>query len=290
MKKVLCWLLVVLSIVGTSFGNSIQVELENDAMFKSDKRYTHGTRITYEYEGLQWYMAQTMYTPPDISADTPLPNNRPYAGVLCFGLRGTKFWHDPRESDALKTDIYRQLDISVGVVGESSKAEEAQNFIHKRIGAPEPMGWDYQTENMLWLQLGARGYDNIVSTDHLNLNMFLLGDVGTVISDVGAGAQVMLGYNVPISVDKPIISIRKPWSVYFFGEASSKYVFSNKLIENNHYVDVKASSISVVNLRYGLGLEIKDVELKVLACKRSKEFHSQEDDSIFGSVSIKIQL
>ena len=78
---------------------------ENDAFAGTDKWYTDGWSLGVSHSGPSWMdpvadwlpwgegrrtvgydMAQAMFTPADKERNPPDPNDRPYAGILGFGL------------------------------------------------------------------------------------------------------------------------------------------------------------------------------------------------------------
>ena len=82
-------------------------------------------------------VAQGMFTPEDTDRSVPDPDDRPYAGILAFGLT----LHVEKEHS------YHGLKFVTGVVGPWSLAEETQNAVHDLIGNDKSQGWDYQLEN-----------------------------------------------------------------------------------------------------------------------------------------------
>lgn len=279
--------LIILLIGSVSMANSIQLEFENDIIANSDRYYTHGTRLTYEYDDLNWFLQQNIYTPSDISIQTPMTNDRPYAGMLCVGIRGTKPWTDPRAGNG-RQNIYHQLEVSVGAVGQYSGAKNAQTVVHEWVGSRQPMGWDYQTDDMIWLHTSLKIYGELLTTKYLNSRVYLLGDLGTVISDAGGGCQVIVGYNVPHALDKPMISTVNTLSLYMYGDCSYRNIVYNKLLESD-YTDITPVN-SVVDIKVGVGIRYNRVSAQYGITKRSKEFSEQEYAPRFGTISVSIEI
>ncbi len=276
MKKLLFLLMFISST--TLLGNSISLEIENDLLFDTDQRYTHGTRITYEYNDLYWSLGQNLYTPSDITIDKPITNDRPYAGSLYVSLNGTKYWEN--------RDIYHKLELAVGTVGEYSYAGTTQTAIHKWSGSTTPMGWDYQTDDMILLQAGIDLFGEIFTTKYINARAYVSGDVGTIKSHIGFGANIMAGYNIPQSLNKPIASKKGDFSLFVFTDALERHVFYNKLLESD-YTHIKQEN-AVLDIRTGVGVIYKNTEIRYAYCFRSKEFWEQVSPSEFGSIFIKI--
>lgn len=261
-------------------GNSVSVEFENDGFYSTDQHYTHGTRLTYEYNDLYWSLGQNMYTPNDISVDQPITNDRPYAGSLYVSLNGTKYWED--------RNIYHNLEVAVGTVGDYSFGDSTQRGIHKLTGSREPMGWEYQTDDMLLLQAAMDLFGENFSTKYVNSRTYLSGDVGTIRAHLGFGLNIMAGYNIPKALNKPISSKTSNFSFYVFGDALERHIFYNKLLESD-YTNIKKEN-AVLDIRAGVGVIYKKTELSYTYTFRSKEFWEQEDPAEFGSIFIKVEL
>ena len=279
MKK-LVLIVGVLLIPLSIFANSVTVELENDILYKTDQRYTHGTKITYEYNDLFWSIGQNIYTPTDITSETAITNDRPYSGTLYMSLKGTKQWED--------RDIFHQLELTIGVAGGPSLAEETQILMHEAFDAREPMGWEYQVDDMLLLQGSLKVFGEVLTTKYLNLRVFVGGDLGTVITRGGFGGNIIAGYNIPHNLHKPIISKRSNFSLYAFGEAFEQHVFFNKLLESD-YTDITTVD-SVLNIRAGVGISYKGVDLRYAYVIRTREFVEQVDSSKYGSIYVKFDI
>jgi len=129
---------------------------ENDAFAGTDKWYTDGWSLGVSHSGPSWMdpvadwlpwgegrrtvgydMAQAMFTPADKERNPPDPNDRPYAGILGFGLT----------LHVEKTNSYHGLKFITGVIGPATLAEETQDFVHRLIGSGKAQGWDYQLHN-----------------------------------------------------------------------------------------------------------------------------------------------
>src|SRR5262245_39516443 len=120
---------------------------ENDAYFNiGDRHYTNGfylslttpqrprTRnLAFRYN---LYLGQSIFTPEDLLADIPDPNDRPYAGWLYGGVRVY------RESAA----VLDRADVTFGIVGPSSGADAIQRWLHSlhMFGGVPPRGWAHQ--------------------------------------------------------------------------------------------------------------------------------------------------
>jgi hypothetical protein len=159
-----------------SNNGTLRFEIDNDVAWGDDSGFTNGWSIQYHtvrYAG--WENAKTpgliksigvhfptlndnesivrnghgigqnMITPGDIESEHPLEGDLPYAGTLTYSLNWQSF---DRKSA-------RNLQISLGVLGDASLAEPFQTVFHRDLGLGEtPQGWDTQRKTEPLLNLG----------------------------------------------------------------------------------------------------------------------------------------
>ncbi len=92
-------------------------------------------------------LGQEIFTPDDLEATVPLPDDQPYAGVL-FGDVGL-LARTQRTSQ-----VWR---LRLGLVGPSAGGESVQREVHETLSADMPSGWDFQLpdEPLLNLDYGV---------------------------------------------------------------------------------------------------------------------------------------
>lgn len=154
----------------------LRLEIENDVVWEDDSNFTNGWSLQYYTVGyanwnetqnpefINWVgenfptlnnsdsmvrnghgIGQNMITPGDISAEEPDADDLPYAGTLTYTLN----WQNFNRQSA------RNLQISLGVMGKESYAEEFQKFAHDDLGLGEdPKGWDTQRETEPIINIG----------------------------------------------------------------------------------------------------------------------------------------
>ncbi|MDX2063102.1 MAG: DUF2219 family protein [Bacteroidia bacterium] len=126
---------------------------ENDAyqpiqlLRYSDFAYTAGNAVAYlgpgartshgAYRRWQVGLAQWIFTPLDLKAETPVPGARPYAGLLL--LSGHVAWHGEQRR--------WQVGLAAGVLGPASGGGATQRFIHRTFGFVRPRGWADELPN-----------------------------------------------------------------------------------------------------------------------------------------------
>jgi hypothetical protein len=147
---------------------TLRFEIDNDAIWDEDSNFSNGWSLQYhtvryasweetEAPGfVKWVgkhfptlddddsivrygqgIGQNMITPGDIEAEVPQEGDLRYAGTLTYTLN----WQSFNRRTA------RNFQVSVGVLGEESYADEFQEFFHDDLGlGDEPMGWDTQRD------------------------------------------------------------------------------------------------------------------------------------------------
>jgi lipid A 3-O-deacylase len=228
---VLAFTLILLFLPGASVAgdekareaNTLTFYLENDALFKTDRYYTNGIKISWISRDLSNYrdvvtvpwmhrfierlpfindpehqrtvsvsLGQNMYTPEDKERTDLIVDDRPYAGITYLGL-------------GLHSRNLRQMDtleLDVGIVGPHSYAEDCQGEFHKWLGVGIANGWEHQLHDepivnlyyeRKWKTLQIRssegfGFDCI---PHVGLA------VGNAYTGANVGGQVRFGWNIP---------------------------------------------------------------------------------------------
>lgn len=302
-------------------GNTLSFVYENDVFNNKDGHYTNGVRVSWIHGSrntpawavkvarvIPWFprdgevlhgysIGQSMFTPNDISLNSPSEEARPYAGWL-YGTIG------------LGVETGLQLDqvvLTLGVVGPASLAEKTQKLIHQAIGSKEPRGWDTQLHNepgfmiswqRSWRALIARGLlvNKFDLTPHLGLTL------GNIHSYANGGVTFRYGGNLPLDYGPPRIqpgttgtSSFEPsrgigW--YLFAGVEGRVVARNIFLDGNSFrnspsVDKKPL---VGDLQFGGVLVWYKTRLSYTHVMRTREFNTQDERDNFGSVTFSVQF
>lgn len=149
--------------------------------------------------------AQLIFTPENLMAQRPLPDDRPYAGYLYGGV----FWQRATDVGPYQDATVDHVQLDLGIVGPSSRAEDIQEFIHRHFEGDDPMGWDNQLDDeptiQFWLRkrwrldMGSVDLDGLGDAGALRAQLIPYAElaVGTVYRHVEGGALVRLGFNLP---------------------------------------------------------------------------------------------
>ncbi len=201
-----------------------QFEYDNDFFFKKDNKISGGWSLqkssaiahswdqlegvpdlikaygesipTLTKEGLVYRagisIGQLVQTPTDLSRSDLIVDDVPYAGALTLQAS----WY------AYNNYEFRGFEITTGIVGPLSYADQVQKTIHKVINSPSPKGWDNQLKNEPIINLNYMrkqkfwniGYPAALSFDaSINGNLAL----GNLFTEAAAALEMRFGYNMP---------------------------------------------------------------------------------------------
>ncbi len=81
-------------------------------------------------------VGQSMFTPEDLSRRDLIVDDRPYAGWL-YGTAGLVIGPEgKKDKSSTGFDRLESIELTLGVVGPASQADDTQKFIHTAIDAP----------------------------------------------------------------------------------------------------------------------------------------------------------
>ncbi len=313
---------------------TFQVFYENDLFGDTDRYYTNALQMTWLSKDLERYredvrlpewalplirkvpfahvpdsihnigllLGHQIYTPSDKDVAALLPDDRPYAGYLYTGI-------------ALHSKTTTKLDtieITLGIVGPASLAEQVQNTVHDLRGIDEAQGWDNQLDNepalgFSWQRKWRTHRANL--TDILCYDMLTHTGVtlGNVRTSADAGAEIRLGYNIPMDfgsdVIRPGAGISAPVSVFSYpdlpvfglhwfagvrGEFVLRDIFlDGNTFESSHSVDKKNL---VAEFSTGIAVSYKMVKLTYRHVFRTEQFDNQAKGHVLGSLAVTVSF
>ena len=325
---------------GTIPGPTVLIYFENDLFYNEDRYYTNavqarvispdlaslaengylpdgissllgdvpfpGSRNAVRYN-LSFGFGQQIYTPKDTDARSLQKDDRPYAGYLY----GTLALHAKRQN---RLDT---LELAAGVVGPSSRAEQAQNGIHKIRSLDTAEGWRHQLRDEPALMLTwTRIWRLNAESEHGGWGWDVLPRIGASVGNpftrAGIGAEVRFGWNMPedygSSTIRPGSGITRPlaeaapgapahakgdafldnFSVYLFAGADGQAVAWNTFLDGNMWKDSHSVDRFPLagDLSMGIAAELYDFRLTYTHVYRAKEFHGQPNGQNFGSIMV----
>lgn len=327
----------------TSEGGYLTFYLDNDLFSGTDSNYTNGARVSYITEGkpvinipfvqrkLKFFsgtddsagwmqkfwgfkrqreieysygfaLTQMMFTPETLEAPAPPPGERPYAGWLGVGIS-----LHARDSNALNS-----VEISIGVVGPDSRAQESQDIIHDIWQIDKFQGWDSQIPNEFTLNVTfnqKRRWDLLEDADlpkGLEIDGFHETGyaLGNYLTAAHLGATIRVGWNLPVEFSDPRLTLsahtqklysngnknENDWSVYALFGARITGIYHDITLDGPVFknYDTGVDKEHLVGEVYaGFGVRRHDWEFGYVHTYRSKEFKTQNDPQAFGSVAIR---
>ena len=272
---------------------------ENDSVFGDDGYYSNGlqlefsTKYSKKNNGMRNYsfgIGQKIYTPKDIEIETPVLDDRPYAGYL-YAFVNKNIYH---------SNIMDTFGISFGVTGKNSFADDIQTKIHDMIGSPKPMGWDYQTENEVLFAVSFMRSAELLSPMEMAYDWQIMpkiaASLGTPVTNIVPSIEFRYGYNLEhdflsnkISHTPQEIIINGDKSYYIFLEMSPKFVLYNTFLDK-HNIRGNRFNIEREWFQYeiigGFTFRYKKYYLKTSAIFMSKEFKEQDNPQVIFSLKI----
>lgn len=264
---------------------------------------------------------QAMYTPEDKTRTDLIRDDRPYAGLLYLGLA----WNRRIQPQDAHYQMLDTRDLTLGVIGPLSLAEQAQDLVHDLRGIDRFNGWNNQLHNEPALQvawerkfrqnLGDAAVQTGWGTDAIGSYALRLGNIETAAS---AGFELRAGWNIPndfgsypirsgaenrppsaaadLRMSRPQSSRAPRPGAHVFVNVEAKAVAWDFSLDGNlfgasHHVTRRpwvaqaAAGISSQWLLRGHG-----VKLALMRVWRSREFEEQRGHHAFGSVALSVEF
>ncbi|HQR97054.1 MULTISPECIES: lipid A deacylase LpxR family protein [unclassified Polaromonas] len=266
---------------------------------------------------------QSMFTPKDFARTDLILDDRPYAGLLYVGMSWNRRKHEPQSN----LEILDTREITLGVIGPLSLAEQSQNLVHDVIGADKFLGWQHQLKNEPAMQMAMdrkfkdyRGTGAIqpgFSADSIRSLGLRLGNIET---SAALGIEGRIGWNLPndfgtypirpgaenrppsaASIHSgsnhayPTVAKPRP-GIHLFGTLETKLVAHDFSLDGNLF----RSSHSVTRRPWvaqaAVGISVHGlvvghgVKLAVMRVYRSREFEEQRTNQAYGSVALSIEF
>jgi hypothetical protein len=301
------------------------LQLENDGWVENDDQYyTSGIEVSYMlacepppwlrgladlfpfYErtsesGVIYSLGQTIFTPEDIREKELIKNDRPYAGWL-YGSAAIA-------SRVKLKDNYQYingLEVTLGIVGPGSHADDVQDGFHRFLGTSRPEGWDNQLEDELgFVMTYSRKWNyypkNSGFLDY-EISPHAVAALGNVYTYAGGGLTFRWGTKLREDIGPPTIRPGFPgvpyfrpdpqpnW--YFFAGLEGRAVARNIFLDGNTFEDSHSvdKNIFVGDVQFGFAFHIKNVRIAISNIMRSEEFDGQDGYTDYGAINISFYL
>lgn len=254
--QTLAFTVLLTPVVSFAADHQWNFKFENDIWVKSDGNYTNGlsiARLSNSASSLLFQqqllfvnsdsmqsnfgigLRQRMWTPSNIEESAPIPDDRPYAGLLEFETYHALF----NETFAIKNWL------SLGTTGKNSGAEWTQKKVHQLTNSETPNGWHNQISNKMTFQYSMEA-EQLITRSHLSpnssweLSSFAYGTIGNFRTQPNVGLSIRVGSNLGKT----------------FGQLSSHAGHAGWLIENTDRFNWFAYS------RFQLGYRFNDLSIE----------------------------
>lgn len=300
------------------------LSVENDSMGgDSDRYYTSGVRFTYFNENTPvppvisdltdyvptfdidtqtatfFTLGHNIYTPKDIRLAQQPNDDRPWSAFVygSIGLSNTTHNDDfPSHID--------ELEFTLGLIGPEALGEPIQKFVHKYLSnSPTPRGWRHQLDfepgvNISWSRRMPYALSYDTNRFHARIEPNFSVALGNIRTHAGLGATLILGSNknqdTPPRVRPAIPGTgvfsdngdHVDWQV--FAGIDGRLVGRDIFLDGNTFSDSHSVDKNYVvgDLSAGASLSYGDYRLSYTLNARSREFKTQDEESIFGSVTL----
>lgn len=299
----------------------ISLTSENDLFGGTDRNYSNGIRIErvspagrvfpllreaadlvpgLDLERINlrqgFALAHTIFTPEDISALVPDPEDRPYAGWLY--VSGTVVASDEDTQDILQ--------LNLGVVGPSAQAKWVQTNWHAMINGVEPRGWDHQLHDEPGLELIAQRMQrysgpNLPFGLETDYGLHYGGALGNVRTYASTGGMARIGFDLgsdfgpprirPATAGAGVFDPHEDLGGYLFVGADLRAVVRDIFLDGNTFRDSPSVSdrrLFVGDIQTGIALHYKTVQVAFTYVHRTEQFVKQDGPQRFGAISISI--
>lgn len=328
--SLLCIFICIISIGSTLSAEekkrTVSIQLENDFFGGgTDRHFSHGTRIEFISEPLQWVtgladrlpwfdskknkntpdalegrgtisIGQNIYTPENTYTTNLVHGERPYAGWLYMGFglmaeQGNEYY-----------ERYDKVQLELGIIGPLSYAENIQTFWHSLLGLHVPEGWDHQLGNEPGFALYyEQAYRIFPKKKVLGLEYDIVphigGCVGNVFTYISGGYVVRIGQDLKKDFGPPRIRPSLPGGGYsshhgfnwnMFIGLDGRIVLQNVFLDGNTFTRSHSvnKKIAVGDIQAGLNFRWSRFGISYTQIFRTREFRGQDSDDIFGSVNL----
>lgn len=294
-RCVITLIFILLKITGYSQAKyEVGFQTDNDSYLGhgSDRYYTNGVLFYYRQaleiknkkssnlvnKIVEMEAGQKMYTPKSGYIVTQKDIDRPFAGYLYIASHLNLLYNNER---SLK------LSFQLGVIGKNSGAEQLQTVLHKSLGLYTPMGWEYQINDQLIVNVLAE-YNRLLLRESF-FDFILSGQVslGNGFNGVNVASTLRIGkFNQLFNslTTQSVLSFHKykrsrSYELYFYYKPQISYVAYDASIQGKiFYKDISdEKQVTTFNepfiIRHQMGIDYtnKNFTFGVAATVQTKE-------------------
>jgi lipid A 3-O-deacylase len=241
-------------------------------------------------------LGQNIFSPRDITLSPTDSEQRPYAGFL-YGSIGMVTVTD---------DHSDEVELTLGVVGPASLAENTQKFIHRHVtDSPLPKGWGAQLHNepglmLAWQRAHPAALVGVAGPLHFSATPHYGVTLGNIYTFANAGFNIQLRPDNGALQDTPV-RVRpampgsgyfdipeKKWGWYLFAGVDGRALARNIFLDGNTFRDSASVDKNhfVFDSNAGLALTYDKYRISYTIVHRTKEFTEQDEAQVFGVITL----
>jgi lipid A 3-O-deacylase len=244
-------------------------------------------------------LQQLVNTPANLTATERNKNDYPYAGVLFVDYG--KLFNDSAKSSRLTAEL------SVGIIGPYSCAQQIQQYFHRIIGDAQPNGWSTQIPTGLVFNYKLKIEKGLINyRKHIELNGNAEVNTGTTFNNCSVGLLFrtgkslgyfsnyeIAGFNTKNNSKGRFVFFMQPQlTVVIYNEMLQGSLFKKRIgnVAEGAYV-VKAEDISrlIVSFAFGFKYETKNAAISFSQHMQTREFN-QVNGHEYGNISFVFKL
>ena len=293
--------------------NALSVYGENDSRLikpsgKTDRHYTHGGKIVYltqpDWQWLgdfaEWdaagpdqpadtavgfFIGQNIYTPDNVAKPARRKaEDMQFAGWLYTGMFVQRATNDTLE----------HIELNVGIIGPSSKAEEIQDEIHEWLRSNKPEGWDDQISDELAVDVTYMRKQRLLDgwlkpTDKTDVIAEYGFTAGSVHRHAQAGLTFRYGFNLGHTFGPGRMNLPSGISTFRKDTDKSGYIFARfgaRAVEHNRFLTGLSPEPFVGELQIGTVYTYKSLEIGYSQTFFTQEYKQQSANDSLGAVSV----
>lgn len=232
--------------IEVSYPDKLEIMWANDVFFQTDRYYTNGLEIEYFSQSFKRFgiakllldpgsesgslyslnISHDIFTPKNV-VGTPEQSDRPYAGVLMFGIKAVHF-------SAAKNFRFTS-EIQAGLLGEVAGGRFVQNGIHVLLPDSEPIpGWTYQIDHDLCVQYNVEIEKLLLKQKWFEADLLAKARLGLPYTDFSGGARIRAGKAVNYYSADQFLNLSNS-QVYLFAEAKLRTVFYDATMQGGAF-------------------------------------------------------
>lgn len=291
-----------------AYSKEVGLKTDNDLYTSTyyDRYYTNGTFLYFRYLSKntnikkihEFELGQKMYTPKFSSSLNKEDIDRPYAGYsyLKYSLK-----YFSKKNYALKSSF------ELGILGSNSKAQEIQDVIHEIYGFPSTIGWEYQIENTLGINMELEfskpfSKKEKKTFDFTSISSLQLGTIYTqlttnVMSRINLLKKTLNSYNNSTLFESNLNHINgiQQNELFLYFKPQIGYALYNATIQGSMFHNESPVTYGIKGFIYefelGIKFAIQRFDLSYSFIKYSKTTEKIENNtSNYGSITINYKF